>query len=93
MERRAFLSALLGGIGVSFIASQAQALPRLAPPEAAGLDPAAPAPQFGVATPEDMKNAHIEKSWWRWRRRYWRRRYYWGRPYWRRRYWRRRYWW
>lgn len=89
MERRAFLSALLGGIGVSFVASQVQALPRLAPQEI--MDPAAPAPQFGVATPEDLEKTKVEKSYYRWRRRYWRRRY-WRRPYWRRRYWRR-YWW
>jgi hypothetical protein len=84
MERRTFVTALLAGLGATVVASQAQALSGLTPPAQDGLSPARP--QFGVATPEDLKNAKIEKSWWR-RRWYWRRR-------WRRRwYWRRRYWW
>jgi hypothetical protein len=68
MERRTFITALLAGLGATVVVSQAQALPGLAPQE--GVTPARP--ELGVATPEDMENATIEKSWWR-RRRYWRR--------------------
>lgn len=72
---------------MSLVASQAQALTGLARPPVA--DPAL-GPQSGVATPEDMEKAQIEKSYYHWRRRRW----LWG-PGWRRRrrrYWRRRYW-
>ena len=85
MERRTFVTALLAGLGATVVASRAQALSGLAPPQD-GVTPAQ-RPEFGVATPEDMANAKIEKSWWR-------RRWGWRRPYWRRRWrWRRRYWW
>jgi hypothetical protein len=72
MERRAFLTALFAGIGASFAASQAQALTGLAPKAAAGSNPAF-APEPGIATPEDLENAKVEKTWaggyWRHRRR------------------------
>lgn len=90
MERRTFITALLAGLGATLVASQAQALSGLAPTVQNATPPARPA--FGVATPQDMEQARIEKAWWRrwgWRRWGWRRP--WG---WRRRwYWRRRYWW
>lgn len=86
MERRIFITALIAGLGATFVASQAQALSGLMPPAQDGMNPARP--EFGVATPEDMAKAQIEKTWWR-RRWGWRRRYWGGR----RRYWRRRYWW
>jgi len=83
MQRRTFLTALLAGVGASIAASQAQALTALAPKPATESS-AVPAPQFGVATPEDIENAKPEKTWYR-RRWWWRRR-----PYWRRRWgWRR----
>lgn len=72
MERRTFLGALLAGVGASFAASQAHALTALAP-KAATESSAVPAPQFGVATPEDLENVKPEKTWWR--RRWWRRRW------------------
>jgi hypothetical protein len=84
MQRRTFITALLAGFGATVVVSQSQALPGLTPPAQDGLTPARP--QSGVATPEDLENAKIEKSWWR-RRWYWRRR--WRRRWW----WRRRYWW
>lgn len=86
MERRTFVTTLLlAGLGVTLAGSQAEALPGMQLLADDGL-PAA-LPQFGIATPEDMAKAKIEKSWWR-------RRWYWRRPYWRRRWgWRRRYWW
>ncbi|NUJ80438.1 hypothetical protein HUN39_10450 [Methylocystis sp. FS] len=77
MERRTFITALLAGFGATVVVSQAQALSGLAPLQD-GMAPAQP--EFGVATPEDMQNAKIEKSWWRrrwgWRRRRWRRRWW-----------------
>ena len=73
MERRTFITALIAGLGATLVASQAQALSGLAPPAQIGTAPARP--EFGVATPEDMEQAQIEKAWWRrrwgWRRRYW----------------------
>ncbi|MGD9539320.1 hypothetical protein [Methylocystis sp.] len=88
MERRTFIAALIAGLGATFVATQAQALSGLAPLAKNGMTPERP--EFGVATPEDMEKAQIEKTWWR---RWGWRRWGWRRPYWRRRwYWRRRYW-
>lgn len=72
MERRQFLTALCAGIGASAIASQAAALMRIAPNVAVGADPGL-SPRAGVATPEDLERAKVEKAfgrgYWRHRRR------------------------
>lgn len=72
MERREFLTALWAGLGASVVATQAQALTRLAPGPISASDSGL-SPQIGVATPEDMENAKVEKTfgggYWRHRRR------------------------
>ena len=92
MERRIFLTAMLGVAGAfatsALPGAEAMALP---------VDRASDAPrpigsEAAVATPEDLEQARTENVWYYWRRRrFYRRYYYRPRYYVRRRYYRR--WW
>lgn len=83
MERRAFMKFFVAGAAAVLAAGPSQALTSVAPLDAPrALEPA---PEAAVATPEDLEQARVEKTYWYYRRRVWRR------PRWRRRAWRRYY--
>ncbi len=68
MERRAFLQLLCLGMGMASASTAAKAL-TLAEPLTAPDSNRGPAPQQGVATPEDMDHAPVEKAYYgHWRR-------------------------